>query len=174
MGIIKLDSFSPEDVETKSLAVEKAIMIIRSLLANELKNTNSVIYELRGNPGGNVRFAEGMVQLFKPDFKPFGSRYLLSNITYSFFVNGKDPNVDPLAKAWQETKPGSRYSNVFPLNSVESANTHWARPMSALWEFLMMDGATLPVKYSLVASRDTVLEPSLEKMVRLVVAVLLS
>ncbi|KAH6566174.1 hypothetical protein BASA62_006863 [Batrachochytrium salamandrivorans] len=113
MGIIKLDSFSPEDVETKSLAVEKAIMIIRSLLANELKNTNSVIYELRGNPGGNVRFAEGMVQLFKPDFKPFGSRYLLSNITYSFFVNGKDPNVDPLAKAWQETKPGSRYSNVF-------------------------------------------------------------
>ncbi|KAH6579187.1 hypothetical protein BASA61_010384 [Batrachochytrium salamandrivorans] len=132
MGIIKLDSFSPEDVETKSLAVEKAIMIIRSLLANELKNTNSVIYELRGNPGGNVRFAEGMVQLFKPDFKPFGSRYLLSNITYSFFVNGKDPNVDPLAKAWQETKPGSRYSNVFPLNSVESANTigqAYVRPM---------------------------------------------
>ncbi|KAH6584945.1 hypothetical protein BASA61_007166 [Batrachochytrium salamandrivorans] len=46
--------------------------------------------------------------------------------------------------------------------------------MSALWEYLLMEGATLPVKYSLVPSRDTVLGPSLEKMVSLVVAVLLS
>ncbi|KAH6582077.1 hypothetical protein BASA60_002160 [Batrachochytrium salamandrivorans] len=67
-------------------------MIVRSLLANELKDTNSVMYELRGNSGGSVR------------------------------------------------------------------------PISALWESSMMQGATLPVKYSLAASRDTVLEPSLEKM----------
>ncbi|KAH6581252.1 hypothetical protein BASA60_002529 [Batrachochytrium salamandrivorans] len=39
MGIIKLDSFMPEDIETKSLAVLKAVMIVRSLLANELKDT---------------------------------------------------------------------------------------------------------------------------------------
>ncbi|KAH6581534.1 hypothetical protein BASA60_002366 [Batrachochytrium salamandrivorans] len=51
MGIIKLDSFDPEDVGTKSLAVLKAVMIIRSLLANELKDTKSVMYELRGKLG---------------------------------------------------------------------------------------------------------------------------
>ncbi|KAH6578676.1 hypothetical protein BASA61_000141 [Batrachochytrium salamandrivorans] len=51
MGIIKLDSFDPEDVGTKSLAVLKAVMIVRSLLANELKDTKSVMYELRGNSG---------------------------------------------------------------------------------------------------------------------------
>ncbi|KAH6572524.1 hypothetical protein BASA62_003353 [Batrachochytrium salamandrivorans] len=133
MGVIGLENFSPEDVETKSLAVEKAIMIIRSLLVNELSNTNSVIYELRDNPGGNTRFAEGMVQLFKPGFKPFGDRYLINNITFNFFVNGKDPSVDPLAKAWQETKPGSRYSNVlFSLARSESANAigqAYVRPM---------------------------------------------
>ncbi|KAH9265457.1 hypothetical protein BASA84_001731 [Batrachochytrium salamandrivorans] len=132
MGVIGLENFSPEDVETKSLAVEKAIMIIRSLLVNELSNTNSVIYELRDNPGGNTRFAEGMVQLFKPGFKPFGDRYLINNITFNFFVNGKDPSVDPLAKAWQETKPGSRYSNVFFTSTVEAANTigqAYVRPM---------------------------------------------
>ncbi|KAH6566603.1 hypothetical protein BASA62_006589 [Batrachochytrium salamandrivorans] len=39
MGIIKLDSFSPEDVGLRALAVEKAVMIVRSLLANELKDT---------------------------------------------------------------------------------------------------------------------------------------
>ncbi|KAH9270752.1 hypothetical protein BASA83_007114 [Batrachochytrium salamandrivorans] len=70
MGIIKLDSFDPKDVGTKSLAVLKAVMIVRSLLANELKDTKSVIYELRGNSGGDVDFADSMVQLFKPDFQP--------------------------------------------------------------------------------------------------------
>ncbi|KAH9271101.1 hypothetical protein BASA83_006643 [Batrachochytrium salamandrivorans] len=49
MGIIKLDSFDPEEISIKGLAVEKAVMIIRSLLVNELKDTKSVMYELRGN-----------------------------------------------------------------------------------------------------------------------------
>ncbi|KAH6566445.1 hypothetical protein BASA62_006696 [Batrachochytrium salamandrivorans] len=48
MGIIRLDTFSLEDVETKSLAIEKAVMIVRSLLANELKDTNSVISICQG------------------------------------------------------------------------------------------------------------------------------
>ncbi|KAH9271663.1 hypothetical protein BASA83_006031 [Batrachochytrium salamandrivorans] len=85
MGVIKLDSFSPEDAETNSLAVEKAVMIIRSLLANELKDTNSVMYDLRGNSG-----------------------------------------------AWKKTKKGSRFTNVFSLNSMESVNTlgqAYVRPM---------------------------------------------
>ncbi|KAH6577569.1 hypothetical protein BASA60_003975 [Batrachochytrium salamandrivorans] len=135
MGIIKLDSFMPEDIETKSLAVLKAVMIVRSLLANELKDTKSVIYELRGNSGGNVDFANNMVQLFKPDFEPFGSRYLMNEITQNIFVDGEDPNVDIFAKAWQETKEGSRFTNVFFLNSVESANTigqAYVRPMGVL------------------------------------------
>ncbi|KAH6592627.1 hypothetical protein BASA50_007915 [Batrachochytrium salamandrivorans] len=135
MGIIKLDSFMPEDIETKSLAVLKAVMIVRSLLANELKDTKSVIYELRGNSGGNVDFANSMVQLFKPDFQPFGSCYLMNEITQNIFVDGEDPNVDIFAKAWQETKEGSRFTNVFFLNSVESANTlgqAYLRPMGVL------------------------------------------
>ncbi|KAH9264063.1 hypothetical protein BASA83_012498 [Batrachochytrium salamandrivorans] len=72
MGVINLEDFSPEDIDTNNPVSLKAIMIVRSLLANELKDTNSVIYELRGNPGGIVSFSDGMVQLFKPDFHPFG------------------------------------------------------------------------------------------------------
>ncbi|KAH6562819.1 hypothetical protein BASA60_010981 [Batrachochytrium salamandrivorans] len=89
MGIIKLDSFDPKDVETKSLAILKAIMIIRSLLANELKDTKSVMYELRGNSGGDVRFANSMVQLFKSDFEPFGDRYLMNKITLTSLLGAK-------------------------------------------------------------------------------------
>ncbi|KAH6576431.1 hypothetical protein BASA60_004542 [Batrachochytrium salamandrivorans] len=132
MGIIKLDSFDPEDVDTKSLAVLKAIMIIRSLLTNELKDTKSVICELRGNSGGDAEFTDNMVQLFKPDFQPFGNRYLMNQITRNLFVKGKEPNVDPFAKAWKKTKKGSRFTNVFFTNSMESANTlgqAYVRPM---------------------------------------------
>ncbi|KAH6596350.1 hypothetical protein BASA61_003500 [Batrachochytrium salamandrivorans] len=39
-------------------------MTIRSLLVNELKDTKSVMYDLRGNSGGDVKFANSMVQLF--------------------------------------------------------------------------------------------------------------
>ncbi|KAH9269739.1 hypothetical protein BASA83_008211 [Batrachochytrium salamandrivorans] len=180
MGIIKLDSFDPEDVDTKSLAVQKAVMIIRSLLANELKDTNSVMYDLRGNPGGSAEFANSLVQLFKPDFQPFGERYLMNEITFDLFVDGIDPNVSPYAKAWKETKAwqetktwkktkkGNRFTNVFSFTR-RSLQTPLARLISAPWESSMMQGATLPVKYSLVASRDTVSGPSLEKTVRLVV-----
>ncbi|KAH9275688.1 hypothetical protein BASA83_001988 [Batrachochytrium salamandrivorans] len=123
MGVINLEDFSPEDIDTKNPVSLKAIMIVRSLLANELKDTNSVIYELRGNPGGSVSFSDGMVQLFKPDFHPFGDQYLMNNVTYNIFAKDKDPNLDPFAKAWQETKPGSRYTDVFFSSSMKSANT---------------------------------------------------
>ncbi|KAH9272634.1 hypothetical protein BASA83_005139 [Batrachochytrium salamandrivorans] len=135
MGIIRLDDFNPEDVGTMILAVPKATMIIRSLLVNELKDTHSVMYDLRGNSGGNAEFANSMVQLFKPDFQPFGDRFLMNKITHNLFVNGKDPTVDPYAKAWKETEPGSRFTNVFFLNSVKSANTigqAYVRPMGVL------------------------------------------
>ncbi|KAH6600264.1 hypothetical protein BASA50_002440 [Batrachochytrium salamandrivorans] len=110
-------------------------MIVRSLLANELKDTHSVMYELRGNSGGDAEFADSMVQLFKPDFEPFGDRYLMNEITQNIFVDGKDPNVNPYAKAWKKTVPGSRFTNTFFANSVEFANTlgqAYLRPMGVL------------------------------------------
>ncbi|KAH9265228.1 hypothetical protein BASA83_011228 [Batrachochytrium salamandrivorans] len=135
MGIIRLDSFSLEDVGTKSLAILKAVMVIRSLLVNELKDTHSVIYELRGNSGGSVKFASNMVQLFKPNFEPFGDRYLMNKITQNIFFDNKNPNACPFAKTWKETEPGSRFTNVFFANSVKSANTlgqAYVRPMGVL------------------------------------------
>ncbi|KAH6567255.1 hypothetical protein BASA60_009119 [Batrachochytrium salamandrivorans] len=135
MGIIKLNSFYLEDVETKSLAIEKATMIVRSLLANELKDTHSVMYELRGNLGGDADFADSMVQLFKPDFQSFGDCYLMNKITQNIFFDGEDPNVAPYAKAWQETGPNSRFTNVFfhQLDEVcKYPGQAYLRPMGVL------------------------------------------
>ncbi|KAH9250709.1 hypothetical protein BASA81_011492 [Batrachochytrium salamandrivorans] len=99
------------------------------------------MYDLRGNSGGDIDFANNMVQLFKPDFEPFGSRYLMNKITQNIFFDDEDPNVDPYAKAWKETKawqetePNSRFTNVLFPNSVKSANTlgqAYLRPMGIL------------------------------------------
>ncbi|KAH6565464.1 hypothetical protein BASA60_009899 [Batrachochytrium salamandrivorans] len=93
------------------------------------------MYDLRGNSGGNADFASNMVQLFKPDFKPFGDRYLMNKITQNIFFDNKNPNANPFAKAWQETEPNSRFTNVLFPNSVKSANTlgqAYLRPMGIL------------------------------------------
>ncbi|KAH6592572.1 hypothetical protein BASA61_004508, partial [Batrachochytrium salamandrivorans] len=116
----------PEDPEREA-GIEK-----RSSSEQKFADTKSVIYDLRGNPGGDAKFADSMVQLFKPDFQPFGDRYLMNKITFDLVVNNKDPDVEPYAKAWRETKKGSRFTKVFFLNSVESANTlgqAYLRPM---------------------------------------------
>ncbi|KAH6596221.1 hypothetical protein BASA50_005263 [Batrachochytrium salamandrivorans] len=59
----------------------------------------------------------------------------MNEITRSIFVDGKDPNVDPFAKAWKKTVPGSRFTNVFFTNPMESVNTlgqAYLRPMGVL------------------------------------------
>ncbi|KAH9263782.1 hypothetical protein BASA83_012817 [Batrachochytrium salamandrivorans] len=114
MGIIKLDSFSLDDVGTTNLVVEKATMIIRSLLVNELKDTtrSSTIY------------VETQVVMLSQDYNvnPYAKAW-------------QETKARQETKAWQETEPGSRFSNVFFLNSVESANTLgqvYVRPMGVL------------------------------------------
>ncbi|KAH9265250.1 hypothetical protein BASA83_011251 [Batrachochytrium salamandrivorans] len=92
MGIIRLDSFDPEDVGTTNLAILKATMTIRSLLVNELKDTKSVMYDLRGNQVVMLSLPIAWFSCFKSDFKPFGDRYLMNQITFNIFVNGKNPN----------------------------------------------------------------------------------
>ncbi|KAH6577709.1 hypothetical protein BASA60_003906 [Batrachochytrium salamandrivorans] len=131
MGVIRLSDFQPKDPSTQTEAVERGVMIIRNLLTNEMKDTKSVIFELRGNPGGYISFANSMPQLFKPDFIPYGARYLMNNVTHNTFVVNQDP-ADPWAKVWGETKPGSRYTNIAPFDSFESSNTlgqAYLRPM---------------------------------------------
>ncbi|KAH9276116.1 hypothetical protein BASA83_001389 [Batrachochytrium salamandrivorans] len=62
--VLSISRISVQKILTTNNPVSlKAIMVVRSLLANELKDTNSVIYELRGNPGGSVSFSDGMVQV---------------------------------------------------------------------------------------------------------------
>ncbi|KAH6596767.1 hypothetical protein BASA61_003349 [Batrachochytrium salamandrivorans] len=131
MGIIKLDDFSPKTIGISLDASAIAITMIRKLLTNELKDTKSIMFELRGNPGGSILFANALPQLFKADFEPFGARYLLNNVTRNIFVKNKSPS-DTWAKAWTDAAPGSRYSATALFNTFQDVNTlgqAYVRPM---------------------------------------------
>ncbi|EGF82426.1 hypothetical protein BATDEDRAFT_86231 [Batrachochytrium dendrobatidis JAM81] len=131
MGVIKLDNFSPKLASTGTDASSVATSFVRRLLTHELKDTSSIVFELRGNPGGSILFANSLPQLFKPDFDSFGARYLKNNVTYNIFVKGKSAR-DTWVKVWNESPADARYTNIGPFNSFEAANSYgqvYTKPM---------------------------------------------
>ncbi|KAJ8325868.1 hypothetical protein QVD99_004037 [Batrachochytrium dendrobatidis] len=132
LGIIRLDDFEPKDPKTGQDAVPQAVRNIRDLLTTVLKDTKAVVLDIRSNPGGIIYLANAIPQFFKPDYEPYGFRYLMNNMTYNIFVNGSDP-ADPFSKLWFSTKPGSRYTDTALLDPAESYNTYgqvYVRPMA--------------------------------------------
>ncbi|KAJ8329926.1 hypothetical protein O5D80_002112 [Batrachochytrium dendrobatidis] len=131
MGVIKLDDFSPKLVVTGTDGSWAAAGLVRRLLTTQLKDTSSVMFELRGNPGGSILFANSLPQLFKADFEPFGARYIKNNVTYNIFVKGKSIH-DTWVQVWNESPADSRYTNIGPFTSFEAANTYgqaYTKPM---------------------------------------------
>ncbi|KAL2914878.1 hypothetical protein HK105_205620 [Polyrhizophydium stewartii] len=133
LGVIRIDDFEPADPSGSGDDVNVAIQYIRKLLANELKDTAAVVFDLRNNPGGYISFANYLPQLFRPQpFNPFGAHYLRNNVTYNIFVNGKDPS-DPWAKVWSETPAGDRYTHIALFDTLLESNTvgqAYLRPMA--------------------------------------------
>ncbi|KAH6586950.1 hypothetical protein BASA50_000001, partial [Batrachochytrium salamandrivorans] len=58
------------------------------LLVKQLKDTDSVLFDVRGNGGGLVSAADGIIQLFKSDATASQFRYLKNDVTKSLFYNG--------------------------------------------------------------------------------------
>ncbi|OAJ42976.1 hypothetical protein BDV3_001897 [Batrachochytrium dendrobatidis] len=132
MGVIRLDDFSPKLASNPGIDGSSiAHIIVRRLLTRELKDTSSIVFELRGNPGGSILFANSLPQLFKPDFEPFGARYLKNNVTYNIFVKDKY-NLNTWVKVWNESPADSRYTNIGQFTTVEVANSYgqaYTKPM---------------------------------------------
>ncbi|KAJ1343600.1 hypothetical protein BSLG_001869 [Batrachochytrium salamandrivorans] len=122
LGVIQLDTFEPQVTNTTTDPILAAIHTLRNLLTNELKDTNSVVLDVRGNPGGLYYFASLIPQLFAADVAPMNVRYQINPSTQRLFVDGSDPQ-DPLHMAWSSTLPGSRYTDPFELLSSKQVNT---------------------------------------------------
>ncbi|KAI8912032.1 ClpP/crotonase-like domain-containing protein [Powellomyces hirtus] len=117
LGILRLDAFTESGQPDTTLAETE----FRNLLLNELAETDSLLIDIRDNGGGSLNLADGLPQLFVPDYQPGLGRALISNNNRVIFVNNTQGGPDWKA-AFEAAKPGDKYSKPIPFNSVEQTN----------------------------------------------------
>ena len=127
-GVIQLASFSPE-----KLSVSASIEIIRRLLINEFAQTDGLIFDLRGNPGGQISFAEKMVQLFSVNrITPL--KFTLKNSAANlFFLEHARPDDDFLPALRTAISKGSAYTeplNFYTSDEASSLGQFYYKPVA--------------------------------------------
>jgi hypothetical protein len=118
MGIIYMSSFVPANSDAT-----RVTLLIRDLLLNQLKDTNSVIFDIRDNGGGIVTMADLIPQLGGSNIEPGNIRALVAPINRDIFLNSTYPNNDQFADAYRQVKPGDKYTPFTKFTSVETANS---------------------------------------------------
>lgn len=115
-GYIELLSFTPID-----LTVNGVVKKVKSLLLNELKNTDGLMIDLRENTGGQLGLSEKLIQLFSPrEVQPhnFILRNSAANATYMALTP-----FDRFTKELDEAiRTGSPFTNKLSLNTKEEIN----------------------------------------------------
>lgn len=115
-GYIELMSFNPID-----LTVNEVILKVKSLLQNELKNTDGLMIDLRGNTGGQLHLAERMIQLFSPrEIQPHN--FILRNSEANTLYMALTP-MDRFTKALEEAqRTNSPFTKGLPISTTEEVN----------------------------------------------------
>ncbi|KAH9267342.1 hypothetical protein BASA84_000676 [Batrachochytrium salamandrivorans] len=98
------------------------IETIRDLLVGQLKDTDAILFDIRGNSGGSIPAADGIIQLFKPDVTASQFRYLKNDVTKDLFYKGPK-SKSPWSKAWRATSDISRYSGFGSMEDSSVSNT---------------------------------------------------
>ncbi|KAL2914453.1 hypothetical protein HK105_206020 [Polyrhizophydium stewartii] len=121
MGVIQVSDFNfLNDVSGDPIITP--INAIRSVLANQLKDTNSLLIDLRNNPGGIITLANTLLQLFGADIPPFQSRYIRTNVSYNLFVRNGQFGQD-WVDAWSKAGQDDRYTPTVNWTTAESVNS---------------------------------------------------
>ncbi|KAH6562807.1 hypothetical protein BASA60_010982 [Batrachochytrium salamandrivorans] len=94
----------------------------KDLLVNQLKDTDSVMFDVRGNTGGLISVADGIIQLLKSDVAAAKFRYLKNDVTKDLFYKGPT-SKNPWSKAWRATSDSSRYSGLGSIYDSSISNT---------------------------------------------------
>ncbi|KAK5667049.1 hypothetical protein BDV3_005325 [Batrachochytrium dendrobatidis] len=81
LGLIRIPSFALQDeIDAKTISIA-ALKILRKLMVNELKDTTSIVIDVRGNNGGSVLLERVLPQLFMPDYKPIRGQGVANKVT---------------------------------------------------------------------------------------------
>ncbi|KAH6590857.1 hypothetical protein BASA61_005078 [Batrachochytrium salamandrivorans] len=123
MGVIKIESFILVLKDTKKITTFLFLALtIRNLLVDQLKDTDSIVFDIRGNSGGSISGADAIIQLFKSDVTASQFRYLKNDATKSLFYKELN-SKNPWSKAWDATSDTSRYSGLVSLYDSSILNT---------------------------------------------------
>ncbi|MFD2178178.1 S41 family peptidase [Veronia pacifica] len=112
VGYMKLDSFVPVN------GPEKMIGELINLIHYKMADTDSLIIDVRDNPGGYILIADIMSQMFIPGKAEVGDFKIVNsdvNKPIVDFLAQYDLNVD--------MSNGGKYSNLFQFTSDEVANS---------------------------------------------------
>ncbi|OAJ43044.1 hypothetical protein BDEG_26429 [Batrachochytrium dendrobatidis JEL423] len=122
MGIIKLTSFECTSRTTNTQESSEGVLEVERLLTTVLKDTNSILIDIREGGGGSMDFANAIPQLFKSNIEPFKVKYLRNEVTFKIFV--KSP-IDSMSSrnAWSETHDDSKYSVLHDFTDPEMIST---------------------------------------------------
>jgi C-terminal processing protease CtpA/Prc len=117
LGVIFLESFSPRGND--NLKVTK---LIRSLLLNQLKNTKSLVFDVRNNVGGAIEMADLLPQLFGLNITTITGRVLQSDINRKLFENAFVP-TNAWAVAYKDMHWYDKYSKNVGFTHRAVANS---------------------------------------------------
>lgn len=117
-GYIELASFTPD-----VLTVDEVIARVKEiLLQDEMKKTDGLMIELRGNGGGQLPLAERLIQFFSPKSVAPTEFYLKNSSANSYYLNTlfkDDPFTVVLNKA---VTMGWSFTGTHPITSNEVMN----------------------------------------------------
>lgn len=113
---VELLSFNPID-----LTVNQVVTKVKNLLLNELKDTDGLMFDLRGNTGGQLPLAERLIQLFSPRaIQPHTFILRNSEATQAFMA------LTPFDKFTKEldeaVRTGAPFTKKLSIDSEEEVN----------------------------------------------------
>ncbi len=117
-GYIELASFTP-DVFT----IEEVIAKVKEiLLQDEMKTTDGLMIELRGNTGGQLPLAERLVQFFSPRALEPEKFYLKNSPANLFYMNTVASDSPFTAAINRAVSVGTPYTAMLPITPRERLN----------------------------------------------------
>jgi C-terminal processing protease CtpA/Prc len=113
-GVIRLDSFMPENVSP-----EGARDIIESLLLNEMAAFDGVIFDLRNNGGGMISYGQSLAELFTGKELDVLDFQLVNSKANFHYFSVAEPNSDFFIMLQDAVAAGRVMTRPIPLSRAE-------------------------------------------------------
>lgn len=126
-GYLTLTSFDPE-----KLSYAQSTALIRDLLTGPFANTQGLLVDLRNNPGGEIPYAEGLIELFGPkNVMPEGFRLKANqaNLDFVTLTPEYQEYVPLLTRAIKDRKDMTNTAEITPKVVVNSKGQFYFKPV---------------------------------------------